>query len=164
MGGAACSLGYNSNTKTNDIDVYRVIRGDTSALGHAAHEARDESGYGVAIGSATIADLPYDFETRIRQVSNLGLSNIRIFVPDKYDISLSKICRGYSHDLEAVLGIHRRHKLSQKVLLDRFEKEFLHIANTNKRMLCISMFLAVSQLYGRIEGERFASKYEISLP
>jgi hypothetical protein len=44
-------------------------------------------------------------------------------VPERHDLALMKIVRGYEHDLEAIEAIHRRFPLELETLLNRYEEE-----------------------------------------
>jgi hypothetical protein len=58
VGGAAATVGYDSGVRTADIDIFRVLKGSSDALVRAADLARQETGLGVSVAAAAVADLP----------------------------------------------------------------------------------------------------------
>ncbi|HVR02613.1 MAG TPA: DUF6036 family nucleotidyltransferase [Polyangia bacterium] len=72
----------------------------------AALEILNQGDEFVPIGSAGVADLPYEAEGRFRPAP-LGLKKLEVLVPERYDLALSKTVRGYAHDFEAIEEMHK---------------------------------------------------------
>lgn len=159
VGGAAASVGYDAAIQTADIDVL-TSRGSDRGLQAAGAAAQRETGLDVSVGGAGVAELPCNYEDRIKEI-RLGFRNLVILVPDKYDLAISKTIRGYQHDIDAIQAIHEQHRLSQKVLLDRFESEMVNIATANPRNLRINMLLVSARLYGDVAACDLAKKWDI---
>jgi hypothetical protein len=164
IGGAAASVGYGSAITTADIDILTVLKGSPASLPDAARLARAQTGLGVGVGAATIANLPYNYEERLKPVRGLDLKNLAILIPDKYDLSLSKVVRGYEHDIAAVKDIHQRHRLSQATLVARFETELMKEAVTDPRRLALNMVLMVERLYGFKAARTLAERWGVPVP
>lgn len=160
IGGAAAAVAYHAGTSTADIDLWQGISDD---ILEAASRARKETGLGVAIGSAAVADLPINYEDRLRPARGLILQRLTVIFPDKYDLSLAKAVRGYQHDLDAIEGIHRRHRLAAKTLIGRFETE-MTAAITDPRKLRLNMAMVAARLYGLEEGRRLAERWGVPIP
>ena len=96
-----------------------------------------------------MAELPYNYEDRVRKVRGLDLERLTVLVPDKYDLALSKALRGYPHDIDAIEGMHRKHRLSQKTLVDRFETELAKIATADERIIRLNVAMVVARLFER---------------
>jgi hypothetical protein len=161
--GAAAAVGYDSNTRTSNVDVFS-LRGSEKALTQAAAQARQETGLGVAIGSAAVAHLPYNYETRLKPIRGLTLRKLTILVPDKYDLALSKTVRAYPHDIDAIEGIHESHRLARKTLIDRFESELLNQAIADRRKLALNMAMVIARIHGFEEGRKLAKRWSVPVP
>jgi hypothetical protein len=98
IGGAAAVLAYGATKPTGDIDTWGSVPGSVEK---AALEILNQGGEFVPIGSAGVADLPYESEDRFRPAP-LKLKRLKVLVPDRYDLALSKTVRGYAHDFEAI--------------------------------------------------------------
>ncbi len=160
IGGAAAAVAYDSGTRTADIDLLSGISPETL---EAARAARRETGLAIAVAAAPVADLPYNYEERLRPARGLSLARLALVFPDKYDLALSKTVRGYQHDIDAVAGIHRRHRLSRKTLVERFEAEMSQAVGDPAR-IGLNLAMVVSRLYGAREGRRLAKRLGVPIP
>jgi len=160
IGGAAAAVAYHAGTKTADIDLWKGL---TPEILEAAECARQETGLAIAIGAAAVADLPYDYEDRLRPARGLRLDKLVLAFPDKYDLALAKAVRGYQHDLDAIEGIHRRHHLSEKTLVSRFEKE-MSAAIADPRKVQFNMAMLAARLYGLEAGRLLAQRWGVPTP
>jgi hypothetical protein len=164
IGGAAAALAYDASVRTADVDIFAVVDGSPDALGTAAALARRETGLGVSVSAAAVADLPYNYESRFKPVRGLELENLKIVVPDKYDLALAKTMRGHPHDIEAVKSIHDHHRLSRKTFVDRFERELMNIAVADPRKIALNVVMVVARLHGFDEGRKLAERWGVPLP
>ena len=160
IGGAAAAVAYDSGTETADIDLFHGL---TSEITEAARKARQETGLAIAVAAAPVADLPYDYERRLRPARGLRLGKLRLRFPDKYDLALAKAVRGYQHDLDAIEGIHRRHRLSRKTLVARFEAEMAQAIGDPARIRQ-NVIMLVARLYGTEEGRNLARRWGAPIP
>jgi hypothetical protein len=160
IGGAAAAVAYDSGTTTADIDLFRGMSKD---ILEAAQKAREETGLAIAVDAAPVADLPYDYEGRLRPARGLRLARLTLVFPDKYDLVLAKAVRGYQHDLDAIEGIHRRHRLSRKTLVGRFDAEMSHAIRPPARTR-LNMVMVVARLYGIEEGRALARRLGVPIP
>lgn len=160
IGGAAASLAYHAGNRTADIDLWQGISDEILA---AAARAREETGLAVSIGSAAVADLPLNYEDRLHPARGLALTRLTLVFPDKYDLALAKAVRGYQHDLDAIQGMHRRHKLAASTLIERFEAE-MTAAIIDPRKLRLNMAMLAARLYGLDEGRRLAERWDVPIP
>jgi len=163
VGGAAAAIGYDSGTMTADIDILNVVAGSPRAILAASERARVETGLGVSVGGSPVTELPYDYEDRIKPV-RLRLSKLTLLVPDKYDLVLSKTLRGYPHDIDAIEGVHRQHRLSRKVLIGRFEAELVNVATGDPRRTRLNMAMVVARLYGVEQARKLAELWGLPVP
>jgi hypothetical protein len=164
VGGAAAAVGYGASIRTSDVDVLRVVAGSLAALGAAVDRARAETGLRVSVGAAPVADLPYDYEARLKPVRGLALKRLAIRIPDKYDLALSKTMRGYPHDIDAIESMHRRHRLASATLVRRFETELMKVAVADPRRIALNVAAVVARLYGFAEGRKLAERWGVPVP
>jgi Nucleotidyltransferase of unknown function (DUF6036) len=164
IGGAAATVGYDCVVKTADIDIFRIIKGSSVALGKAADLARQETGLGVSVAAAPVADLPYNYERRLKPVRGLQLVNLTVVIPDKYDLALSKTIRGYPHDIEAIQSMHESHRLARKTLVARFESELMKVAIADPRKISLNLVMVVARIYGFEEGRKLAERWKLPVP
>jgi hypothetical protein len=160
IGGAAAAVAYDSGTKTADIDLFRGISKD---ILEAARMARRETGLAIAVGAAPVADLPSDYEERLRPARGLSLEKLTLAFPDKYDLTLAKAVRGYQHDLDAIEGIHRRHRLSRKTLVGRFDDEMSQAIGDPARIR-LNMVMLVARLFGVEQARKLARRWGVPIP
>lgn len=164
VGGTAAILQYNAVVKTADIDVIGIVSGSEADLRRAARVATDVTGIVLPISQVTIAELPWNYEDRLKTVRGLRLKKLTMIVPDKYDLALSKTIRGYEHDMEAIASMHKHHRLSEKVLVRRFEDETRGIAMGDPRNLALNMFHLMQLLYGAKRAEIYRSRWGLDEP
>ncbi len=163
IGGTAAAVGYNANTRTSDIDVFS-LHGSDRALARAVSRAREETGLGVAVTSAAVADLPCNYEARLKPIRGLALGKLTLLIPDKYDLALSKTVRAYPHDIDAIEGIHRGHRLALKTLVRRFESELWNQAIVDRQKLALNMAMVIARIHGFDEGRRLAQRWRVPVP
>lgn len=161
VGGSAAIIGYGSPVRTSDVDVFVGL---TSEFLEAGREAQKETGLAIGIEQSALTDIPYNYEDRVRTVKIPRLAKLTIIVPDKYDLVLSKTIRGYPHDLDAIEGIHKKHPLVLKTLIERFETELVNIANANPRVLRQNVAAVVAALFGETAARKVAESWGIPVP
>lgn len=72
IGGGAATIGHGVQTATKDLDTLTEI----SKLEQAIRKARQETGLDIPIEPTPVADLPYEFESRLIRVLP-GLRRLR---------------------------------------------------------------------------------------
>jgi hypothetical protein len=160
VGGAAAAIQYGAQKKTGDID-FIYAKGDASDIGRASESAAAKTGFPIAVSGAAagVTVMPDGFEGRLVDARGLKLSKLSLKVPDKYDLVLSKIAADRPHDLEVVMEIHKRHKLSRSTLVERFESEVLNVSASGPRRLASAFVSAVSQLFGDAAASELEGRY-----
>jgi hypothetical protein len=148
IGGSAAALGYDVDTTTRDIDTL----GLDERLQSAAGAARAVTGLDIPIQNAAIADLPWNYEDRLRRVMP-NLLHLEVLVPEAHDLVLSKLMRGAEHDLEQIAALHRRHPLDLELLVDRFTNEMSHRVG-DPRTLELNLLNCVEILWGELDRDR----------
>jgi hypothetical protein len=72
---------------------------------------------------ATVATMPEDYESRLKEMIPGRLKKLKIFAPDAYDLVLSKLERNSPKDQGDVEYLAKAVPLDPKILRDRYEKE-----------------------------------------
>lgn len=119
IGGAAAAVQYAVDKGTRDIDTWTTVQRE---LVVAVEHARRATGLAVPFQKSGVADGPFDLEARLKRALP-RLRRLCVMVPERHDLVLMKLVRGYEHDLEAMEEIHRRSPLKLAVLLTRYEEE-----------------------------------------
>ncbi len=147
IGGGAAALGYGVVSGTKDLDTLTEL----THLEEAIRAARRATGLDVPIEMTTVADLPYEFESRLLRVLPT-LRQLEIFIPEAHDLALSKLARANAGDISALEDMHARHPLSFDVLLERYRTEMTHAIGDPAR-LDQNFLLGVHVLFGELRRE-----------
>jgi Nucleotidyltransferase of unknown function (DUF6036) len=125
IGGFAVVMGYGLPRSTNDIDYrslnpynritdLQVIAGPGSAL---AKKHKIHSQY-VAVDS-----MPENYDDRLTELFAGHFKNLRLFVPDPYDLILSKLSRNHGRDRDDVKFLAKTLQLDSTILRDRYTSD-----------------------------------------
>jgi hypothetical protein len=71
----------------------------------------------------TVASIPEEYESRLTEFFAGQFKRLRLFVPDPYDLSLSKLARNIDVDMEDVKHLAEVCDLDLDLLKVRYEKE-----------------------------------------
>jgi len=156
IGGTAVALGHGIDLVTRDIDTWDAI---PPALKNAFEMAREVSGLDIPVHHAAVADAPYDFETRIESLNLEDLRKLRVLIPEKHDLALMKVLRGYEHDLQMVQAISDKHGLEFEILTQRYLTEMGHVIG-DSRMLNLKMLAAVERLFDEKSVRKLEARLE----
>jgi hypothetical protein len=148
IGGGAAALAYGVRGGTKDIDTFH----DTSAIRDVLDEARRKTGLDIPVDYAAVADLPYEFESRVKRALP-SLRKLEIQVPEIHDLVLSKVMRGDETDLAAIEEMHARHPLSFEVLVHRFLTEMDHVVG-NPSSIEMSFLNCIDTVFGELAREQ----------
>lgn len=128
IGGFAVVAGYGLSRSTNDLDYRSLV--PNHRIAHLQHMAGPGSAlskkYKVYVQHTGVESMPEDYEQRLKELYPGRFKNIRLFVPDAYDLALSKLTRNEARDREDVEYLIKTGNLSAAVLRQRYEKEMRH--------------------------------------
>ena len=147
LGGGAAALGYGVRSGTKDLDTLTEV----SAIEAAIKRAREQTGLSIPIEPTPVADLPYEFESRLLRVLP-ELRRLELFVPEAHDLALSKLVRAHAGDLAALEELHARHPLSFETLVARYRDE-MSLAIGDPSRLEQNLLLGVHVLFGEIRRD-----------
>jgi len=125
IGGFAVVVGYGLPRATNDLDYRTLVPynriNDLQALaGHGSDLAKK---YKVHLQHTGVESIPENYEERLIELFPGHFENIRLFVPDPYDLALSKLTRNLERDRQDVEFLARTQHLDPAILRERYEKE-----------------------------------------
>src|SRR5499433_130209 len=70
-----------------------------------------------------VESIPESYEDRLIELFAGRFKNIRLFVPDPYDLILSKLTRNIERDRQDVEYLVKKNRLDRAILQERFEEE-----------------------------------------
>jgi len=120
IGGAAASLAYGVTKATTDIDLATELSDD---LSQAIKCAQKDTGILLPVTYVGLFEPPYNYEFRLTAIQNPKLNRLKVHVPERHDLALMKMVRGYENDIQAIVEIHELKPLEFGVLVDRFMDE-----------------------------------------
>lgn len=143
IGGAALSF-YAPEHSTNDIDYV----GDAALFEDAyARLGRRKSIAMLPLQRVAVHHGPEGLDERWETASvEPPLQRLTVLIPERHDLVLLKLSRGFSHDLEGVYEIHRAQPLELKTLVQRYLDTWVTGSRTDFR---ISFLLALEKMFGK---------------
>ena len=125
VGGFAVVAAYGLPRSTNDLDYFSMTpRERTTELHRIAGEGSTlSSKHKVHIHQAAVASMPEGYQERLTELFPRRFKNLRLLVPDPYDIVLSKLGRNESRDREDVKYLSKTQNLDPNVLKKRYDDE-----------------------------------------
>lgn len=124
IGGFAVVTGYGLVRATNDLD-YRTIlpfnRIQDLQLLAGAQSALARK-YGVYTQYTAVDSMPENYEDRLMELFPGHFANLRLFIPDPYDLVLSKLCRNIQRDREDVAFLAETKHLDPDMLRERYKE------------------------------------------
>ena len=102
----------------------------------------------------TVADAPEGFLERALRFPLQGTSKLVVLMPERHDLAIMKLARGYEHDLQALEDIHRLKPFELNILVERYrETEVIG----PRRRFALAFLDLVSRLFGDEEAEKLNS-------
>lgn len=125
IGGFAVVMGYGLPRGTNDLDYrtlvpYNRLNDLQRLAGPSSALARKHKVY---VQHTGVESMPENYDERLTELYAGRFKNIRLFVPDAYDLVLSKLTRNIERDRQDVEFLARTKHLDPTVLRERYEKE-----------------------------------------
>ena len=125
IGGFVVSVKYGLSRPTGDIDIVEAKPADakpwlvqTAGAGSALHKKHK-----IYLQVVTVASVPENYESRLTELFAGRFKRLRLFVPDPYDLALSKLTRNLDIDAEDVKQLAAVSHLDLDVLKARYHSE-----------------------------------------
>jgi hypothetical protein len=125
IGGFVVSLLYGLPRPTGDVDYIAAIpRYCIEELEQlAGRGSKLAAKYKVHLQHVTVATMPEDYESRLKEMFPRQFKKLKILAPDAYDLVLSKLERNSPKDQGDVEYLAKAVPLDPKILRGRYEKE-----------------------------------------
>ena len=125
IGGFAVVAGYGLQRGTNDLDYrtlvpYSRINDLERLAGKASPLAQKHKVYMQHTG---VESMPESYEDRLTELYPKRFKNIRLFIPDAYDLVLSKLARNWPRDRQDVEYLAKTQHLDPTILKKRYVEE-----------------------------------------
>jgi hypothetical protein len=124
IGGFAVVIGYGLPRGTNDLDYRTLIPynrindlqriagvGSALAIKHKVH-----------VQHTAVDSMPDEYGERLTELFPGRFKNLRLFIPDPYDLVLSKLSRNIERDRQDVEYLARTQNLDPAVLRERYKE------------------------------------------
>jgi hypothetical protein len=129
IGGFAVVAGYGFPRGTNDLDYrtlipYNRINDLQRMAGPGSALARKHKVY---VQHPGVEAIPEDYDKRLTELYPGRFKNIRLCIPDAYDLVLSKLSRNIERDRQDVEYLARTEHLDPEILRERYTKKLRSI-------------------------------------
>jgi len=140
VGGAAVGLCFVPTYQTRDIDYTWA---DPEVQAAIAAVRRGWPGLPVLRTGVYFA--PYSHEDRLQALEIPGLRRLTVQVPERHDLAVMKVTRGFDRDLDAVEQMHRAEPFHLDTLVERFAETWV---TGPQRLADIGFLSLVETLFG----------------
>jgi hypothetical protein len=140
IGGFVVTKIHGFSRDTGDLDHIQSPHALTAELQAIAGKGSPlEEKYDLYVDYVAVVTMPYNFDERLTEVP-LQLKNIKIFIPDNYDLVLSKLERNSPKDYADVEFLAKKYGLSFATLRKRFDEELDFIPNPERHITTLNVF------------------------
>jgi Nucleotidyltransferase of unknown function (DUF6036) len=124
IGGFVVTMLYGLSRPTADVDVLEIAP-------HAAADAFSQVAmlggplfqkYGVYLDRVTVAQPPYEYESRLQEMFPGAFQHLRLMALDPYDLALTKLERNIERDRSDVRYLARTIPFDLELLRDRYQQ------------------------------------------
>ncbi len=143
IGGFVVEAVYGIPRRTGDLDYISIdpegaFQSLEEIAGRQSELARRHKLYLQMVGA--VGDYPDGYEERLRKF-DLGLKMLQLFVPEPYDLILTKLARNFGKDRDDVKELAQLQNLSFAIFSRRYEKEMKPwIANAEMHDLTVQLW------------------------
>jgi Nucleotidyltransferase of unknown function (DUF6036) len=140
IGGFVLRVMYRIPRITADIDCISILPfHDLEEL--AGRESPLAKKYRVHLQYVAVTTMPLNYEDRLTELFPRRFEKLRIYVPDAYDLILSKVERNSPKDREDVQYLAKTAQLNPIVLRERYDRELRPLlANEARHDLTIKLW------------------------
>ena len=125
IGGFVVTMPYGMSRATGDLDVVEIT--PTSVATTFAQIAREGGAlhrkHGIYLDYVTVAQAPYEYKGRMREMFPGAFRHIRLMALDAYDLALTKLQRNIERDRGDVRFLARTVPFRLDILRDRYYAE-----------------------------------------
>jgi hypothetical protein len=154
IGGFAVVAGYGFPRGTNDLDYrtlipHNLINDLQRLAGPGSALARKHKVYVQRVG---VGSIPENYEDRLAELHRGRFKRIRLFIPDAYDLVLSKLSRNIERDRQDVEYLANIAQLDAKVLRTRYTEELRPLVMGDVRQHDQTLEFWIEAYFARAQG------------
>jgi len=144
LGGFVLTAVYGMPRPTGDLDCIAIMarQEPSEILALAGQGSPLHRKHHLHLQYVTVADVPENYESRLKAVLPRRFLRLHLLVLDPYDLLLSKLTRNSPVDREDVKFLMRRAPLDPKVLQERYRRELRpYLSNEARHDLTLALWL-----------------------
>jgi Nucleotidyltransferase of unknown function (DUF6036) len=147
VGGSAVSM-IDPTHATTDVDL---MPPGSRAVERAIDRLKMRGEPVLPVQVAGTVEAPEGVEQRSIAWTVPGLTRLTVLAPERHDLAVMKLARGYPHDLQALESIHRIQPFDPNVLEQRFDET--DVVGPRRRF-ALSFLDLIQRLFGDEEAKR----------
>ena len=144
IGGFVITMLYGLNRPTADVDVLEIAPqsaadafAQVAMLGGALYKK-----YGVYLDRVTVAQPPYEYESRLEEMFPGTFQHLHLMALDPYDLALTKLERNIERDRNDVRYLARTVPFDLELLRERYAKEERpYLGNPTREDLTLQLWI-----------------------
>jgi hypothetical protein len=144
IGGFVVTMLYGLDRPTGDIDVLEIAPlsaanafAEVALLGGAMYRR-----YGIYLDRVTVAQAPYEYESRLQEMFLGTFQHLRLMAMDPYDLALTKLERNIERDRNDVRYLARTVPFDLKLLHERYVAELRpYLGNPRREDLTLQLWI-----------------------
>jgi hypothetical protein len=144
IGGFVVTMLYGLSRPTADVDVLEIApRSAADAFSQVAMLGGPLfRKYGVYLDRVTVAQPPYEYESRLREMFSGAFRNLHLMALDPYDLALTKLERNIERDRSDVRYLARAIPLDLELLRSRYDQELRpYLGNPKREDLTLQLWI-----------------------
>jgi hypothetical protein len=144
IGGFVVTVHYGLSRTTADVDVLEIAPRSAAdkfsrvaMLGGPLFQK-----YGVYLDRVTVAQPPYEYESRMQEISTGTFRHLRLMALDPYDLALTKLERNIERDRNDVRYLARTVPFDLDLLRERYQTELRpYLGNPKREDLTLKLWI-----------------------
>ncbi len=144
IGGFVVTMLYGLNRPTADVDVLEIApRSAANAFSQVAMLGGPLfKKYGVYLDQVTVAQPPYEYESRLEEMFPGTFRNLHLMALDPYDLALTKLERNIERDRSDVRFLARTVPFDLDLLRERYRTEHRpYLGNPKREDLTLQLWI-----------------------
>ncbi len=144
IGGFVVTMLYGLNRPTADVDVLEIA---PLSAADAFSRIAMQGGplfkkYGVYLDRVTVAQPPYEYESRLQKMFPGAFQNLHLMALDPYDLALTKLERNIERDRSDIRYLARAIPFDLELLRDRYHQELRpYLGNPKREDLTLKLWI-----------------------
>ena len=144
IGGFVVTMLYGLDRPTGDLDVLEIAPRDAAATFMHAAQLGGElfNRHGVYLDQVTVAQPPYEYESRLTEMFPGAFKHLRLMALDPYDLALTKLERNIERDRSDVRYLASTVPFDLRLLRRRYQEEHRpYLGNARREDLSLELWI-----------------------